>query len=158
MLIRLSRLQVQLLPLQTARTGLGDEPDFSFPVPYLPMLRGIGVFDVAGPDVFKPTEFIGLNAGYCANGGSAAMLTALKVVSFPNFDAPTLRCSASTMLPRCSDPGVMTLKPVRRLQAQPRGWGSLPHDRYPGNPRSTRSPGFRQLSSRKAFSQFRFVH
>ena len=56
--MQLIRLQVGLLPLQAGRSGLGDEPDLASPVLYLPMLRSVVEFDVAGPGDLKLAEFM----------------------------------------------------------------------------------------------------
>ena len=54
----LIRLQVGLLPLQTGRSGLGDEPDLASPVHYLPLLSGVVEFEVAGPGDFKAAKLM----------------------------------------------------------------------------------------------------
>ena len=54
----LIRLQVGLLPLQTSSAGLGDEPDLASAVPYLPLLRGVVEFEVAGPGDFKAAKLM----------------------------------------------------------------------------------------------------
>ena len=51
-------LQVDLLPLQACTTRPGDEPDLAFSVNYLPMLRGVVEFDVAGPGDLKLADFM----------------------------------------------------------------------------------------------------
>lgn len=51
-------LQVLLLPLQARGTGPGKESDFSAPILYFPMLRGVVEFEVGGSGDLKPTEFV----------------------------------------------------------------------------------------------------
>ena len=52
------QLQVLVFPLEAGSTGLGDEPDPSFPVDYLPILVSIVEFDIGGTAYFKPAEFM----------------------------------------------------------------------------------------------------
>jgi hypothetical protein len=51
-------LQVLFLPLQAGRSGPGEEAYIAFAVDYLPLLRGVVEFDVAGSGDFKPAEFM----------------------------------------------------------------------------------------------------
>ena len=65
------RVQVSLLPLQAGGAGLGEEPDFAFPVDHLPLLRGVVEFDIGGAVDFKLTEFMERNSlGPKTKGGS----------------------------------------------------------------------------------------
>ena len=54
----LFRLQVLVFPFEASRSGLGDEPGFSSPVPHFPMLRLVIEFEVAGPGYLKPSQFM----------------------------------------------------------------------------------------------------
>ena len=47
-----------MLPLQTGGAVSGNESDPAFPVDYLPMLRQVVEFDVAGPGDFEMAEFV----------------------------------------------------------------------------------------------------
>ena len=47
-----------MLPLQTGGSGLGEETNMASPVLYLPLLRGVVEFDVAGPGDLKPAKFV----------------------------------------------------------------------------------------------------
>ena len=47
-----------MLPLQTGRSGPGEEAKLASPVDYLPFLVGVVEFDVAGPVDFKSAEFM----------------------------------------------------------------------------------------------------
>jgi hypothetical protein len=51
-------LQVLLLPLQTSRSRLGDEPDSASPVLQFLLLGGVVEFEVGGPMDFKPADFV----------------------------------------------------------------------------------------------------
>ena len=47
-----------MLPLQASGSGPGDEPELASAVLYLPMLRLVVEFDIAGPGDLKPAEFM----------------------------------------------------------------------------------------------------
>jgi hypothetical protein len=51
-------LQVLLFPLQTSGSGFGEVAHVASPVLYLPLLRGVVEFDVAGPGDLKPADFM----------------------------------------------------------------------------------------------------
>jgi hypothetical protein len=47
-----------LPPLQTGRTGPGEEANFAFSILYLPMLSGVVEFAAGNPGNFKPAKFM----------------------------------------------------------------------------------------------------